>query len=46
MKIVRYGIYLADLNPTQGSEMSKIRPIVVVSPDAMNAILETVVVCL
>jgi mRNA interferase MazF len=40
-----YDIYLADLNPTQGAEISKIRPVVVVSPDGMNQALETVVVC-
>ncbi|MGI8965921.1 MAG: type II toxin-antitoxin system PemK/MazF family toxin [Limisphaerales bacterium] len=30
MNINRYAIYLADLNPTQGGEMSKTRPIAVV----------------
>jgi mRNA interferase MazF len=41
----RYEIYLADLNPTHGSEISKIRPVVIISDDAMNKYLETVVVC-
>jgi mRNA interferase MazF len=41
----RYDILLANLDPTQGSEMAKTRPVVVVSPDVMNAALETVVVC-
>lgn len=41
----RYGIYLADLNPTRGSEINKTRPVVIVSLDALNAVLETVVVC-
>jgi len=41
----RYTIYLADLNPTIDSEISKIRPVVIVSQDAMNQYLETVVVC-
>lgn len=41
----RYEIYFADLNPTLGSEISKIRPVVVISDDAMNTYLETVVVC-
>jgi len=45
MKISRYGVYLADLDPTQGAEMSKVRPVVVVSLDEMNAALDTVVVC-
>lgn len=41
----RYEIYFADLNPTLGSEISKIRPVVIISDDAMNKYLETVVVC-
>src|SRR3954462_1047950 len=45
MKLERYGVYLADLNPTRGSEISKTRPVVVVSDDDMNASLQTVVVC-
>jgi mRNA interferase MazF len=43
--IDRYGIYLADLEPIRGGEMAKTRPVVVVSPDAMNRYLETIVVC-
>lgn len=41
----RYEIYFADLNPTVGGEIRKIRPVVIVSPDAMNARLDTVVAC-
>jgi mRNA interferase MazF len=41
----RYDIYLADLNPTIGSEISKVRPVVVISQNAMNRNLETIVVC-
>lgn len=41
----RYEIYFADLNPTLGSEISKIRPVVIISDDDMNNYLETVVVC-
>ncbi len=44
-KIERYSIYLADLDPTRGSEIAKTRPVVVVSLDAMNRYLDTVVVC-
>jgi mRNA interferase MazF len=43
--IERYGIYLADLDPTRGREMAKTRPVVVISLDAMNRHLDTVVVC-
>jgi mRNA interferase MazF len=41
----RYAIYRADLNPTRGSEINKVRPVVVVSLDALNDALETVVIC-
>ena len=45
MKIKRYEIYFADLNPTIGSEIRKVRPVVVISQDEMNQHLETVVIC-
>lgn len=45
VKIKRYGIYWADLDPTRGSEIAKLRPVVVISPEAMNRYLETVVAC-
>ena len=45
MTIKRYEIYFADLNPSIGSEIKKVRPVVVVSQDAMNHYLETVVIC-
>ena len=41
----RYTIYLADLNPTVGGEIRKVRPVVVISQDEMNRFLDTVVVC-
>jgi mRNA interferase MazF len=41
----RYQIYFADLNPSIGSEINKIRPVVVISGDEMNTNLETVVIC-
>ena len=40
----RYGIYRADLNPTRGSEINKVRP-VGVSLDVLNEAVETVVIC-
>ena len=36
-------IWLAQLDPTVGSEIQKSRPCVVVSPDEMNAHLRTVI---
>jgi mRNA interferase MazF len=41
----RYEIYLADLNPTTGSEINKVRPVVVISQNEMNDRLETIVIC-
>lgn len=41
----RYEIYFADLNPTVGGEIRKVRPVVVVSQNEMNQQLATVVVC-
>lgn len=37
-------IWLAQLDPTVGSEIRKTRPCVVISPDEMNAHLRTVIV--
>ncbi|MBW1802470.1 MAG: type II toxin-antitoxin system PemK/MazF family toxin, partial [Deltaproteobacteria bacterium] len=45
MNIKRYEIYFADLNPTMGGEIKKVRPVVIVSQDEMNQYLDTVVVC-
>ncbi len=45
MNIKRYEIYFADLNPTIGSEIEKVRPVVIISQNEMNKYLETVVVC-
>ena len=41
----RYAVYIADLNPAVGSEIRKVRPVVVVSRDEMNRHLDTVVIC-
>ena len=43
--VQRYGLYWAELDPTRGSEIAKTRPVLVVSPDAMNQRVDTVVVC-
>ena len=45
LNIKRYDIYFADLNPTIGSEIKKVRPVVIISQDEMNKYLDTVVVC-
>jgi mRNA interferase MazF len=41
----RYEVRWAALDPTTGSEMAKTRPVVIVSLDALNDRLPTVVVC-
>ncbi len=41
----RYAIHFADLNPTIGAEIHKVRPVVVVSQNEMNRFAGTVVVC-
>jgi mRNA interferase MazF len=45
LNIKRYEIYFADLNPAIGSEIRKVRPVIIISQDEMNNTLETVVVC-
>lgn len=41
----RYDLCWASLDPTQGAEMAKTRPVVIVSLDVLNARLETVTIC-
>ena len=43
-QVSRGVIFLVALNPTRGSEISKTRPCVVVSPDELNAHLRTFIV--
>ncbi|HFE67423.1 MAG TPA: type II toxin-antitoxin system PemK/MazF family toxin [Chloroflexi bacterium] len=45
MIVKRYNIYLANLDPTIGSEIRKTRPVVIISDDKMNKYLDTVVAC-
>lgn len=42
--ISRFSIYLVSLDPTQGHEIQKTRPCVVISPDEMNRNIGTVIV--
>lgn len=41
---LRFEVWLVGLDPTQGSEIRKTRPCVVVSPDEMNRHIRTVIV--
>jgi mRNA interferase MazF len=40
----RFEVWLTRLDPTEGSEMRKTRPAVIISPDEMNTRLQTVVI--
>lgn len=40
----RFDVWLVTLDPTQGSEIRKTRPCLVISPDEMNKWLRTVIV--
>ncbi len=42
--VERFQIYLVALDPTQGAEIRKTRPCVVVSPDPINRNLNTIIV--
>src|SRR3546814_11023795 len=42
--IRRYDMFLVSLDPTQGAEIRKTRPCVIVSPDEMNRHTKTVIV--
>ncbi len=44
MVVNRFDVYLINLDPTVGSEIRKIRPCVVISPDEMNKYIRTVIV--
>jgi mRNA interferase MazF len=44
MEVKRFDVFLIALDPTRGSEVSKTRPGVIVSPDEMNRHLNTVIV--
>ena len=40
----RFEVYLVSLDPTQGHEIQKTRPCVIISPDEMNHHIATVIV--
>lgn len=40
--VKQYEIYIVNLDPTVGSEIKKTRPCVVISPDEMNSVIQTV----
>lgn len=44
MVVNRFDVYLLDFDPTNGSEIQKTRPCVIISPDEMNKHIRTVIV--
>lgn len=40
----QFEIYIANLDPTKGTEINKTRPVIIVSPNEMNSALRTVIV--
>jgi len=42
--VKQFEIYWVSLDPTQGSEINKTRPAVVITPDASNKYLNTVII--
>lgn len=44
MVISRFEVHLVRLDPTEGSEIKKTRPCLVISPDDMNQYIRTVIV--
>lgn len=45
MKIKQYDIWLADLNPTRGTEPGKTRPVVVIQTDLLNESHPSTLIC-
>lgn len=45
MKIKQYDIWLADLNPSRGTELGKTRPVVVVQTDLLNETHLSTLIC-
>ena len=45
MKIEKYDIWLADLNPTIGTEPGKTRPVVIIQTDLLNDFHPSTIIC-
>lgn len=43
-EVRRYDVYLVELDPTQGSEIEKTQPCVIVSPNEINRYIRTVII--
>ena len=42
--IHRFDVFLVSLDPTQGCEINKARPCLIISPDELNAFIRTVII--
>lgn len=42
---MQYDIWLANLNPSKGTEPGKVRPVVIIQTDLLNDVHPTVVIC-
>jgi mRNA interferase MazF len=45
MKIKKFHIYLADVNPRFGAEPGKVRPVVVIQTDLLNGVHPSTIIC-
>lgn len=45
MMIKQYDIWLANLNPGKGTELGKVRPVVIVQTDLLNNLLGSTLIC-
>ena len=45
MKIKQFDIWLADLNPTVGTEPGKTRPVVIIQTDLLNEFHKSTIIC-
>lgn len=45
MEINQYDIWLADLNPSKGTEPGKTRPVVIIQSDLLNAVHLSSMIC-
>ena len=45
MKIKQYDIWLADLNPSMGTELGKTRPVVIIQTNLLNDIHPSTLIC-
>jgi mRNA interferase MazF len=45
MKVKQFEIWIADLNPTMGTEPGKVRPVIIVQTDLLNKYHSSSIIC-